>query len=1197
MRFLLGPAGSGKTWCCLSEARAALQASPEGPPLLMLAPKQATFQLERRLLSDPELAGYTRLQILSFERLAWFLLDELAPAPPALLSAEGRVMVLRSLLQRRRDELKVFRASARLPGLARQLSEVFREVQHHQLGSGCFDQWAQRSDLPAALKDKLHDVALLLGAYREWLETHQLQDADRLLELAAEELKSPTALRAGRVHLAGLWLDGFAELTPLELDLLATLVPCCERATLAFCLDAQPKEEPSWLSVWSVVSEAVRNCHRRLAALPEAEIRVEVLARDSAHSRFAGNPVLARLEAHWSSSAPGGFRAADAGGCATALAPSLRLVACHNPEAEAAFAAREILRFVRSGHGRFRDCGVIVRALDPYHEPLRRVFTRYGIPFFLDRREPVAHHPLAELTRSALRAVALGWQHEDWFGALKTGLVPGREWDFDELENAALARGWQGAVWHQPIALPEEPALSERLERVRQQVVPAFRSLAEALATPPGRPDGPRLAEALRALWESLKVRQQLEEWSAPEIAPRAASVAPSVHLSVWDQMQAWLDNVALAFASEPLPLREWLPIVEAGLADLTVGVIPPALDQVVLSAIDRSRNPDLKLVFLLGLNEGVFPAPPPPPQVLTEADRAELTARGVCLGRTRQRLLGWERYYAYIALTRASERLVVTYAQQDASGDRRNPSILVAQLQRLFPGLAPESFGMSEPLPPQQWNEIESSAELIEALAAAHAWSMDRRRREALPSNVVSEANLGLSHPQQPCQTQTVQTNRTSSQGDAGAGGDARDPLDEVRTQFEALPEIAAALTKLRQFGSLPRPNDLRLSTAAVAALYGRELKTSLSALENFAACPFKFFAAHGMLAEERRRFEADPRQTGRFQHEVLSRFHRELEAEGRRWRDEAPEAARARIERIGNAVEADFGAGVFNATAQGKCLARWLVGQLQDFIEVVVGWARQNDFDPRAVELAFGLKEAPLPPWRIELGDGRALLVRGKIDRVDVCPGDTADEALVVVVDYKSRERSLDPVLLHHGLELQLLGYLDALRHLTAPQPLFGAARLVPVGAFYVPLRARAAGGGSRTEILERAVDDPPGAYQHTGRFDRQFLARLDTRGKPRGDQFKFAFNQDGSPSRRNKEALASPVFRAVLDHVEAQLRAHAEAIFAGAAAAHPYRKGSERACSYCEFQAVCRFDPWEDEFRVLTQPATGTAADPGD
>src|SRR5256885_4328454 len=129
----MGPAGSGKTFRCLEQVRSALKASPEGAPLLFLAPKQATFQLERELLADPELPGYTRLQILSFDRLAEFILDQFFSAPPRLLTEEGRVMVLRALLAQNYSRLNLFHASARLPGFARQLSQLLTELQQHRL--------------------------------------------------------------------------------------------------------------------------------------------------------------------------------------------------------------------------------------------------------------------------------------------------------------------------------------------------------------------------------------------------------------------------------------------------------------------------------------------------------------------------------------------------------------------------------------------------------------------------------------------------------------------------------------------------------------------------------------------------------------------------------------------------------------------------------------------------------------------------------------------------------------------------------------------------------------------------------------------------------------------------------------------------------------------------------------------------------
>ena len=296
-RFLLGPAGSGKTFRCLAEIRAALAAAPEGTPLVLLAPKQATFQLERQLLADSALTGYTRLNIFSFERLARFVLDALGdPMPAGLLAEEGRVMVLRALLMRHEDKLKLFRRSARRPGFAQQLSQLLGELQQHQFTPARLWALSARSDLRRELQDKLHDLALLFEAYTRWLAENELQDGNRLLDAATESLKSkaqspkstghPGASPSAICHLPSalqisrLWLDGFAEMTPQELDLLAAILPRCDRAALAFCLASEPAAETSWLSIWSSIGKTFQQCRQRLENLPECKIELEILPRE-----------------------------------------------------------------------------------------------------------------------------------------------------------------------------------------------------------------------------------------------------------------------------------------------------------------------------------------------------------------------------------------------------------------------------------------------------------------------------------------------------------------------------------------------------------------------------------------------------------------------------------------------------------------------------------------------------------------------------------------------------------------------------------------------------------------------------------------------------------------------------------------------------------------------------------------------------
>ena len=503
----MGPAGSGKTFRCLTEIRAALAASPEGPPLVLLAPKQATFQLERQLLAGCALPGYARLNIFSFERLARFILDAPGvPLPSGLLAEEGRVMLLRALLMRHESELKLFRPSARRPGFAQQLSQLLGELQQHQFTPAKLWALSARPDLRRELQDKLHDLALLFEAYTNWLAENELQDGNRLLDAATEALRSKSSIVNRQSSISCLWLDGFAEMTPQELDLLAAVLPRCDRATLAFCFANEPATATSWLSIWSSIGKTFQQCRQRLASAPDGVVSIEWLERKSPN-RFSNNPTLQHLEANWA--AP----CLNPDARSETPTAAIRLAACANPEAEAVFAAREILKYVRHG-GRFRDAAVLVRSLDGYHKPLERAFRRYGIPFFLDRRESVAHHPLAELTRSAFRTVTFDWPHDDWFAALKSGFSPVDEAEIDRLENEALARGWHGAKWREPVQIADNPELEKFLARLREKTLPPFEQLAAQLARWKNKPTGAQLADALREFWSEMNVETTLERWS-----------------------------------------------------------------------------------------------------------------------------------------------------------------------------------------------------------------------------------------------------------------------------------------------------------------------------------------------------------------------------------------------------------------------------------------------------------------------------------------------------------------------------------------------------------------------------------------------------------------------------------------------------------------------------------------------------------
>jgi ATP-dependent helicase/nuclease subunit B len=1119
VKFLLGPAGRGKTFDCLAAVRAALRADPAGAPLIFLAPKQATFQIERQILADPDIAGYTRLNIFSFDRLARFALAELGVAPPEILSTEGRVMVLRALLTRHEEELKLFRRSALRPGFALELSAVLAELQQHQFTAASLRTLAGGKSLRVELRSKLLDLALLLDKYELWLSEHGLQDANHLLEFAAAALRQVNS-KDTRLKIAGFWLDGFAEMTPQELEFLTTIIPFCEQATLAFCLetDAAAVAGSSRLSIWSAIGKTFNDCLARVEKLPGCQTEIEILPRGSDRSRFRTNPSLDRLETTW----------ARQSGFASVTVPEqvagVRIVECGNPEAEALLIAREIRKFVRRGN-RYRDCAVLFRNLEPSHALITRAFRRHQIPFFLDRRESVSHHPLTELTRSALRLVAYDWQHDDWFAALKAGFCPVEETEIDRLENQALESGWRGIRWLEPLA-------DASAERLRLKLLPPFENFRAGFSKINFQLTGPQLASLFRELWSDLDVPKTLEQWTREEQKSAATHRPPAIHATVWDQMNAWLDNLALAFPNDAGRVADWLPILDAGLAGLTVGVIPPVLDEVLVGAIDRARNPNLKLAVVAGVNEGVFPATPPSPPILTNYDREELADQKITLGLDVLQQISREHYLGYIACTRASEELLVTYARQDSRGKTRNASPFITHLQKILPPLDVEEFSGEG-----DWMQAESAGELIAPLAA-------QRPGGSLPGN-----------PNYPSPFSGTTTNEWPGAASLNA--------------------LVENLMCLRE----PDPKEM-LSAEMAGKVYGPILRSSVSRLEEFAQCPFRFFVHSGLRAGERKKFELDSRERGSFQHEVLKIFYDRALAENRSWRDLTPDEARLRVGEIAAELAPKYRDGMLQRDAQSRFDARVLTLALQEFIGTLIGWMRgQYLFDPIRAEWEFGLKEeSPAPAWKIGLPNGHALALGGKIDRIDLYRDDA--RSLAVVMDYKSSQKKLDPLLVRHGIQLQLLAYLAAVR--SWPADILGAGQITPTGVFYVNLRGQFAGGSSRSEALEDPDESRRAAYRHTGRFDAEALDKLDA--KNLADQFNYRRNKDGSLRKGLVEALPQPEIIAQLDEVESRLKEIGTRILSGSAEVDPYRKGGATACDYCDYAAICRIDKWTHSWRVL-------------
>ncbi|MBM3271230.1 MAG: PD-(D/E)XK nuclease family protein, partial [Candidatus Sericytochromatia bacterium] len=824
LNLLLGGAGAGKTWACLDEMRAALA---DGGRLILLVPEQASHQTERLALDM--LGASHRYQVLSFRRLAWRVFQVAGGAARPPISELGRQMVLRAILGRRRPELAYFGALADRPGVIDHLSRALRECRTYELGPfellAAADSWGgQRSAM--MLPAKLRDLATIMTD----LDAHlagKYTDPDQALSRCAERLP-----RSGLADGSRIWVDGFTGFTPQEYRVLAALLARAHGLTVTLCLDPRGTYDGAGL----------------FAPTHDTRERLLLMAGRSGHAvaernvgapgrgRFAA-PGLAHLERSFFAPGTDVYREA---------APEVTLVQAPGARAECAAIAREILRLCREEEFRLREIAVMVRDPGTYHPLLEAALSEHGVPCFVDRRRSVAYHGLVELLRSAVEIVAEDWRYEALFRFLKTDLgATVRRDQVDRLENLALEYGlrgharWTGGDW------PGPPWLAELRDRA---VAPLARFHGRISGG--GSRSVTEICRALYGLLEDLDVPRRLGRW-AQEAEEAGHLELAAEHLQVHDAILDLLDQLVEALGDMAVTTREFLPLLEAGLAGLQLGMVPPSLDQVVVGSVERTRQPGLRAVFVAGASEGAFPRAEDEDLVFDDSERAVLAARGLELGPTSHERLLSEPFAMYLALTRASERLYLCHSEADASGRPRPPSPLWTRTRALLP----RCRMLGAPDPAADPAAIATVGQLAQVVA--------RRLAE-------------------------------------GAGPE---PWSRLRAWIEDDPaRLAAAAPALGASIWSNAADDLPGDLAA--ELYGESLVVSASRLEAMAACPFMHFVRYGLRLAERPRFRVEPVDVGRFLHGALDRLVRALLADGA---DLAALATEERRRRVAEAVAAE--------------------------------------------------------------------------------------------------------------------------------------------------------------------------------------------------------------------------------------------------------------------------------------------------
>lgn len=499
-----------------------------------------------------------------------------------------------------------------------------------------------------------------------------------------------------------------------------------------------------------------------------------------------------------------------------------------NQYSEIEHVASEIVKLVKEKNYRYNDISIITKNLEGYSNLCKVIFEQYDIPVFIDEKKDLSDNILVKYILAVLEIFSKNWSHEAVFNYLKTGFIQIEQSEIYELENYCLRWGikqnkWYNADWNFCDENENNQDKIQRMKVLRQIIVEPLLKLKKEIES---SKDVTTITKSLYNFLIENKIDKQLEEKIKYNEAQGKNEIASEYKISFKVLLDV-LDEIVLVFSNEKITFDKYMQILKIGLGNSGLGKIPASLDQVIMGDVDRSRSHKVKAIFIIGLNDGAFPSINRNEGYFNDKDREYFKESGIELAKGTLENLYEDNFNIYKAFTTAEEKLYLSYASSDSEGKSLRPSIIIAKIKKIF-------------------LKIKENSDIIE--------------KDFLIANekIAFEKLL-------------------MKLRDLKDGEEIEDIWYIIFAYFYNNVEWKFKLeNSIKGIYFTNCPTDI--SKESIDKLYGNILKTSISRLEKYRACPFSYYLKYGLKISEKNTFKVSAIDTGSFMHEVVDEFFNEI-------------------------------------------------------------------------------------------------------------------------------------------------------------------------------------------------------------------------------------------------------------------------------------------------------------------------------
>lgn len=1165
LQFIYGDGTSNHLTSLMQKAQQHL-AQPNHQ-VIFIVPNYNKFEREIEILKAYQQLENTRefsstnLQIFSFQRLAWFYTQKLPVAIHHPLQSVTKEMILRQVLIETSEQLRIYRGEIMNQGFIQQVLDLFNEFENGRIQMQQL-QVSNESTQHAELADKLAELQIIYQAFVQkcldfdfHYETVYQQFLNILAELSSETSTKLTVnekqqLKAEFGHTLFI-VTGFSDFTSEEFELLQHFMGYGQ-----LCIDLlidNPKKALSPLDVFYPTSQT----YQRLIEMAK-ENQCKILLDEKV--KEPANEWQQTIHQIW-------MNVNQNAQFDISQAQTFSIARVENPQEELRRVAVKIKQLLQQGQGnlRLRDIQIFAPDLSIYQPFLQYTFDEAGIPFFVDTPQLMNQHPLTDLLKSLFAFHKYHFRFTDVLHFFKTelfilddlleqedlqlGHLQMRRM-IDELENVVLAYHYQGNDWvkEEDWVLPhynfeDEKDISEEIKSLQLQVN-QLRQAFQQNVTPfvQKLKSFQTFGEAITTLYQwfiDCHIDREILYFRDEELANGHLEKA-RLHEQSWQALMDIFDQFYDIYKDTPFDLDLFEAILFSAIDNYEFSQIPATIDQLKVNRLELIRANQTKVSFILGLKEGAFPRKFENKTLLSDEERdilANQLEHAQQLGANSKSQSLKESFIAYNAWLSGSQQVYLSYPMNYDNSQNLKPSFYLSRLAKQL-NLNIETYTAIQPqVSPSDY--LVSPRALIRQLNVLYR--LTQESKQALP---------------------TV--------------------WEQLKDYL--LKSNQATLAK-QIFRSLNYHNTATsLAPEQPSQLYQNNLYSSISSLETFYSCQYRYFLNYGLKVRERQEQILSPALTGSYFHDALDQIVQQIISQTE------PLTQEKQAEILEKVLIKLLGDSRYEIFARSKRMV-YIRQQLEKTIKQMY-WVIRNQQERglmqfKQTELVFGhlagAREAHAKGLTIDLNDKHHLHLRGKIDRIDLF--NRPEEAYVSVVDYKSGNKQFDLTEFYNGLSMQLITYLEVAINYVKEE--LKRDDIKPLGAYYLHVYRpkRKFEEATETDLLKK--------YKYEGLFisEEQAFEVMDAQLENKENSYVFPLrkNKDGQlgiVSQSKNKFYTNDEMKQLFDINHRNMQQAGNTIYEGHLEINPSLHNNKRACQTCPFKSICQFDALlpENRYRII-------------